>query len=265
MPEERSSHGRLLLSVSPTAPLTPMAQAAIDSPAPTVHLGGYPDYRGVAVVGAAQWLPVLDIGLVVKRDADEALAALRYARRAIVTLGGATVALLLATGFIFARSRRQAEASDRRQRSILDNTSAAVALKGRDGAYLVANQAWLRVLQRPESQVLGRKDEDVLPFDAASRRQALERQVLEGGRPVEATEDWTIDGAVRHFLTVVFPVRGESNAVTGPRRHLDRHHDAGGERAAASRSSPATSSAWWRSAPPSSRSPRSAAGSSSAR
>ena len=215
VPEERRSHGRLLLSVSTTAPLTPMAQAAIDSPAPTVHLGGYPDYRGVPVVGAAQWLPALDVGLVVKQDADEAWAALRYARRAIVVLGGATIVLLAVTGFIFARSRRQAEASDRRQRSILDNTSAAVVLKGRDGAYLVANQAWLRVLQRPESQVLGRRDEDVLPFEAASRRQALERQVLESGRPVEATEDWTVDGAVRHFLTVVFPVRGEANAVTG--------------------------------------------------
>ena len=131
------------------------------------------------------------------------------------TLGGATAALLLATGFVFARSRRQAEASDRRQRSILDNTSAAVALKDRDGAYLVANQAWLRVLQRPESQVLGRRDEDVLPFDAASRRQALERQVLETGRPVETTEDWTVEGALRHFLTVIFPVRGEANELTG--------------------------------------------------
>ena len=90
-----------------------------------------------------------------------------------------------------------------------------MVLKGRDGVYLVANEAWLRVLQRPESQVLGRRDEDVLPFEAATRRQALERQVLEGGRPVEATEDWTVDGAVRHFLTVVFPVRGESNMVTG--------------------------------------------------
>ncbi len=215
VPEERSSHGRLLLSVSPTAPLTPMAQAAIDSPAPTVHLGGYPDYRGVAVVGAAQWLPVLDIGLVVKRDADEALAALRYARRAIVTLGGATVALLLATGLIFARSRRQAEASDRRQRSILDNTSAALVLKSRDGAYLAVNKAWLAVLQRPESKVLGRRDEDVLPFEVATRRKALERRVLEGGRPLEEVEDWTIDGAVRHTLLVVFPVRGESNEITG--------------------------------------------------
>ena len=215
VPEERWSHGRVLLSVSPTAQLTPLAQAVIDQPAPSVHLEGRRGYRGVPVVGAAQWLPALDVGLLVTQDADEAWTALRYARRAILGLGGATVALLAVTGFVFARSRRQAEASDRRQRSILDNTSAAVVLKDRDGAYLVANQAWLRVLQRPESQVLGRKDEDVLPFEAATRRQALERQVLESGRAVEATEDWTIDGAVRHFLTVVFPVRGEANAVTG--------------------------------------------------
>ena len=108
-PEEHLAHGRVRLSVSPTAPLTGMAQAAIDSLEPTVHLGGYPDYRGVPVVGAAQWLPALDVGVVVKQDADEALAPLRYARRTIVTLGLATVALLAATGYVFARSRRQAE------------------------------------------------------------------------------------------------------------------------------------------------------------
>ena len=214
-PEERLSHGRVRLSVSPTAPLTAMAQAAVSRAEPTVHLDGYTDYRGVPVVGAAQWLPTLDVGLVVKQDADEALAAQRYARRAIVTLGLATVALIAATGFVFARSRRQAEASERRQRSILDNTSAAVALKDRDGVYLVANQAWLRVLQRPESQVLGRRDDDVLPFEAATRRRSLERRVLEERRPLEATEDWTVDGTVRHFLTVVFPVRGEEDALAG--------------------------------------------------
>jgi PAS domain S-box-containing protein len=215
VPEERLSHGRVRLSVSPTAPLTGMARAAISSAEPTGHLGGHPDYRGVTVVGAAQWLPALDVGVVVKQDLDEALTALRYARRAIVTLGLATVALLAATGYVFARSRRQAEASERRQRSILDNTSAAVALKGRDGTYLVANEAWLRVLQRPASQVLGRRDEDVLPFEAVSRRQALERRVLEEGRPVEATEDWTVEGKLRHVLTVVFPVRGEANVISG--------------------------------------------------
>ena len=129
VPSQRLSGGRVRLSVSPTAPLAPMARAAISSAEPTVQTAGAPDYRGVPVVGAAQWLPVLDVGLVVKQDADEALAALRYARRAIVALGLATAALLAAVGYVFARSRRQAEASERRQRSILDNASAAVALK----------------------------------------------------------------------------------------------------------------------------------------
>jgi two-component system sensor histidine kinase/response regulator len=215
VPEERSSHGRVRLSVPPTAPLTSMAQAALESTAATVLLDGHKDYRGVAVVGAAQWLPTLDLGLVVKRDADEAWRALRYARSAILVLGLTTVGLLALTGFLFSRSRRQSEASERRLRSILDNTSAGVVLKARDGAYLVSNQAWLQVLQRPESQVLGRRDEDVLPFDAASRRQALERRALESGQPVEITEEWTVNGAARHFLTVVFPIRGEANEVSG--------------------------------------------------
>jgi len=214
-PAPREANGRVRLSVSPTAPLTDMAQAAITSSGPMVQTNGGYDYRGVEVVGAAQWLPVLDVGLVVKQDSAEALAALRYARRAIGILGLATAALLAATGYVFARSRRQAEESEQRQRSILDNTSAAVVLKSADGAYLVANEAWLRVLQRPASQVLGRGDDDVLPFEAASRRKALERRVREEGRAVEVTEDWTVDGVVRHFLTVAFPIPGEGDGLAG--------------------------------------------------
>ena len=181
-----------------------------------MHLGLRRTTGGFPWSGAAQWLPALDVGLVVKQDADEALAALRYARRAIVALGGATAALLAGDGVHLrplpppGRGERAPAALDPRQ-----HLGGGGAEGPRTAPTSWRTRPGFACSSGPESQVLGRRDEDVLPFDAASRRQALERQVLESGRPVEATEDWTIEGAVRHFLTVVFPVRGEANEVTG--------------------------------------------------
>ena len=109
VPEERWSHGRLRLAAPSAAPLTGLARAALESATPVVHLDGRSDYRGVSVVGAAQWLPALDVGLVAKRDMDEAWATYRYARNAILALGGITVALLGATALVFSRSRRKLE------------------------------------------------------------------------------------------------------------------------------------------------------------
>ena len=109
VPEERWSHGRVRLARAATSPLTGLAQAALESAAPVVHVDGKSDYRGVPVVGAAQWLPGLEVGVVTKRDVDEAWASFRYARRAILGLGGTTVVLLAATALVFSRSRRKLE------------------------------------------------------------------------------------------------------------------------------------------------------------
>ncbi|MBT3907080.1 MAG: transporter substrate-binding domain-containing protein, partial [Rhodospirillaceae bacterium] len=63
---------------------------------PSVNTGGYPDYRGVPVVGAWAWLHQLGLGVATEMDVEEAMAdhaALRFNLIAI-----STVALVLAVG-----------------------------------------------------------------------------------------------------------------------------------------------------------------------
>ncbi len=132
VPEERWSHGRLRLARAATSPLTGLAQAALESAAPVVHLDGRADYRGVSVVGAAQWLPGLQVGLITKRDTDEAWASFRYARRAILALGGITVVLLGATALVFSRSRRKLEElSSSLERKVEERTAQLAVLEER--------------------------------------------------------------------------------------------------------------------------------------
>ncbi|HMP81883.1 MAG TPA: serine/threonine protein kinase [Verrucomicrobiota bacterium] len=62
---------------------------------------GYRDYRGVIVVGAWQWLPEFDIGLVTQMDVAEALRPFRMGRAgfwsifALLTLGSVIVFVLM--------------------------------------------------------------------------------------------------------------------------------------------------------------------------
>ena len=74
VPEERGRTGRVRLR-SVRAPLTRLAQAVTSTQRrPSSTWTGTSTTGGSPVVGAAQWLPALDVGLVVKRDADEAWA-----------------------------------------------------------------------------------------------------------------------------------------------------------------------------------------------
>lgn len=66
-------------------PLTKAASAAITG-TPGVDVEGYNDYRGVTVVGAWDWLPAYDMGVVTEIDHAEAFRPLTILRRAFFSL-----------------------------------------------------------------------------------------------------------------------------------------------------------------------------------
>lgn len=92
-------------------PLTKAASAAIDG-APGSDLEGYNDYRGVPVVGAWEWLPEYDMGLITEIDYAEAYRPLTILRWAFFSIFG-LLALSSAAIFVFtlvvARLQREAQ------------------------------------------------------------------------------------------------------------------------------------------------------------
>ena len=113
--EARDPGGNMLEGFRPGVrrgelPLTKSAAAAISKSA-GVDLDGYRDYRGVPVVGAWQWLPQYDIGIITEIDYAEAYRPLTILRWAFFTMFGLLVVSSIAI-FVFtvvvARLQREA-------------------------------------------------------------------------------------------------------------------------------------------------------------
>jgi len=92
-------------------PLTQSATAATAG-ASGANMDGYRDYRGVPVVGAWEWLPEYNLGVVTELDFDEAYRPLTILRRAFFAMFGlltlSSIAIFAFT-LVVARLQREAQ------------------------------------------------------------------------------------------------------------------------------------------------------------
>ena len=131
----------------------------------TGFLDGYSDYRGVAVVGAGQWLPAIGMGVVVEEDASEALYASRIGRSAVVVLTVIAVALLTALMLVQRALRRRVECSERRLRAFCEYSPNSVAMWDHDGRVLIANRMFERLLGIERGSAVGKSSRQLFGRD----------------------------------------------------------------------------------------------------
>lgn len=70
----------------------------------------YRSYRGIEVIGAWQWLPAYDFGVIAEMEADEAFSTLRYLTISLSVIGGIvalTVVAAFMSAFLLSRLTRQ--------------------------------------------------------------------------------------------------------------------------------------------------------------
>jgi hypothetical protein len=110
----RDPGGNLAEGFEPSLPLEarPLTRAAADalSGGTGVDIEGYPDYRGVPVIGAWAWVPELEIGIASEIDRDEAYAPLTTLRATFAAVMGllALAALgIFLYSFLTVRLRKQ--------------------------------------------------------------------------------------------------------------------------------------------------------------
>jgi tRNA A-37 threonylcarbamoyl transferase component Bud32 len=92
-------------------PLTKSAAAAVAG-SPGIDLDGFRDYRGVPVVGAWEWLPKYEIGLITEIDHAEAyrpLSILRWTFFSIFGLLAASSVAIFVFTLALARTQREAQ------------------------------------------------------------------------------------------------------------------------------------------------------------
>lgn len=120
--------------------------------------------------------------------------------------------------FVDITDRKRAEnalrESEERFRAIFDSVPNSVFIKNRSRRYDLVNPAMLELLALPDSDVLGKTEEEIFGADMAEQLRDLDQRVLTGDR-IEEERKVTIAGASMTFLETRVPLRDSAGRVTG--------------------------------------------------
>ena len=116
------------------------------------------------------------------------------------------------------RSEQWIRASEKRLRSILDNSGLIVSLKDVEGCYVTVNRRFEEVFHLNEEAIIGKKDHDIFSRKDADRFRQHDLLALEQGHPVEVEELIPQGGSIHTYLSSRFPLSdsdGKPYAVCG--------------------------------------------------
>jgi len=98
------------------------------------------------------------------------------------------------------------EQSEKRLKSILNNSSAVVYLKDLEGKYLFVNRQFERLFKTPPGWMAGRTDHDIFPPEVADSFRKNDQLVLENGFPMEFEEAIPRKDGVNTYISIKFPL-----------------------------------------------------------
>lgn len=101
------------------------------------------------------------------------------------------------------------------QRSMLDGITDPVFIKDRSGRYLLANQAFAKLVGKPPAEIIGHTDDELFGPDAAKRMHAADDRILQSGITQTYEESTAVAGVARHQLTTKGTYQDESGNVSG--------------------------------------------------
>lgn len=195
-------------------PLTAMAEALINHSDGTnvVHLEGYRDYLGNKVVGSGEWLPDLNMGLIVEKDMSEVYRTYDTIRGAIIGLDAIMALLLLSLTAVQTRLRTKLAESVKLTNSILDSSPASIIIRDLDNRFVKTNRAFDKVFGLQPGEAIGKMPKDIWPLEWAEQSDRQHFEVL--NKMQHCTGEGSIpasNGDVRHFRFIRFPIFDEEN------------------------------------------------------
>lgn len=112
---------------------------------------------------------------------------------------------------------RELEQRQQLLRSIVDNASAQISLKGLDGLYLLANSVFAETRGMNVTEIIGKTIRDVpTALEEASEIEAQDRAVIQTGEPLVRERSFSLpDGSLRSEMMTKFPIRNADGDTTG--------------------------------------------------
>jgi c-di-GMP phosphodiesterase len=115
-------------------------------------------------------------------------------------------ARLLGLGETLAQENAEIDRSREQLRTILDATTAIIYLKDAAGRYLFVNRRFQEVYRLARDEVVGRRDEDVLPSGVTRTLQSEDAGVLAARAPRELEQEVLARDGPRTYLSLKFPL-----------------------------------------------------------
>ena len=107
------------------------------------------------------------------------------------------------------------KANESKLQAIVDNAPALIYIKDRAGKYLMVNNSYEHLVERPRDQIIGRYDYELFPEDIAKSTRDTDLEVLNNGRSLELDEQAPQSDGLHDFLSIKFPLRDGKGDVYG--------------------------------------------------
>jgi len=104
------------------------------------------------------------------------------------------------------KSEELLQKSKEQLQSILDNSTAVIYLKDKDGKYLLVNRRFETLFHVNRYEIMGKTDLDIFPGEMAGVLQANDRKVLKAGVPLELEEIVLHDDGPHTYISLKFPL-----------------------------------------------------------
>ncbi|MBN4063742.1 PAS domain S-box protein [Cardiobacterium sp. AH-315-I02] len=105
--------------------------------------------------------------------------------------------------------------SETRLQSILDNATAVIYIKDRDGKYLLINKRFEQLSHLSRSDVIGKSAYDFFPKEIADTYLANDKEVFEKAKALQYDEQAPFDDGIHHYISVKFPLSDETGHIYG--------------------------------------------------
>ncbi len=99
--------------------------------------------------------------------------------------------------------------------NLLTYTPAVVYLKKDNGCYTLVNSRFEELVGLDSSQIIGKTDAEIFSAEIARQMEANDQLVYEAKKSQQMEEQFQLEGVSHTFLTVRFPIYGESATING--------------------------------------------------
>jgi len=97
--------------------------------------------------------------------------------------------------------------------SIIDNASAVIWLKDKQGKYILINRQFETLFHITQEEIVGQTDYDVFSKEISDRLRENDLKVFNAGVPLEFEERIPHDDGVHTYISIKFPLRNASGTI----------------------------------------------------